>query len=68
MFNHHVYIDNGLVAESNLPTGVSYAPVTPRSQTVITPLPTSGELDSLADDDGGTSTSKVPVALPIIAD
>ena len=70
MFNHHVYIDNGLVAESSLPTGASYAPATPLSPTITTPLPVSSDLGELEneDEDNGTSTSKVPIALPIIAD
>ena len=69
MFDHHVYIDNGLVAESNLPTDAIYAPTTSLSQTVTTPLPATNELDGLDDnEDDGTSTSKVPIALPTIAD
>lgn len=67
MFNHHLYIDNGLVAESNLPAVSSFAPVTPLSQTMTTPLPDSDELNMLSEDgDDDTSTSKVPVALPIV--
>ena len=67
MFNHHVYIDNGMVAESSLPAVASYALTTPLNQNVITPLPDSSGLDALeTDDEGdGTSTSKVPIALPI---
>jgi DNA repair exonuclease SbcCD ATPase subunit len=59
MFNHHVYIDNGLVAESTLPAGASYTPVTPLSPTVTTPLPATSE-------DDGSSASKEPIALPIV--
>jgi DNA repair exonuclease SbcCD ATPase subunit len=62
MFNHHVYIDNGLVAESNLPAGVSYTPMT----AVHTPLPATDDLAEPAAESDGPSTSDEPVALPII--
>ncbi|HEX7735499.1 MAG TPA: AAA family ATPase [Ktedonobacteraceae bacterium] len=70
MFDHHVYIDNGLVAESNLPTGPGFASTAPLSHTVTTPLPASTELAELAakdmDEDDGSSTARVPIAMPIV--
>lgn len=57
LFNYHLYVDNGVVAESNLPLAENYAPSTPLSQTAITPLPVDEEEDEAA-------TAKVPIALP----
>lgn len=64
MFNHHIYVDNGLIAESNLPAGVSYTPMA----TVNTPLPVNNDLAEPAPDNDGTSTSTEPEAQPIIVD
>src|SRR5258708_5635214 len=74
-FAYHIYVDNGLVAESNLPVVVDY--VSP-GQTVFTPLPEVTELDELIaveidiesdfDENDGTDTAKVPVPAPIIAE
>ncbi|HVU70611.1 MAG TPA: AAA family ATPase [Ktedonobacteraceae bacterium] len=68
MFNHHIYVDNGQVSESTLPAGEAFAPATPLGQTMTTPLPDTADLEALpaSDDDDGTSTAKVPIALPII--
>lgn len=73
MFDHHVYVDNGSVAESNLPVDVGYVPVTKPGQPVTTPLPESEVLDILVEededeDDDGTATAKVPIASPIAAE
>jgi hypothetical protein len=66
MFNHHVYVEDGLVSESSLPVDAPLAPTTP--------LPDSTDLDELdvavaveedEDENDGSSTSKVPIALPI---
>ncbi|HEY0756323.1 MAG TPA: AAA family ATPase [Ktedonobacteraceae bacterium] len=68
MFNYHVYIDNGLVAESNLPTGADFAPATPLSPNVITPLPASNERIEVVEQDNDSATLQMPIALPIVAD
>jgi DNA repair exonuclease SbcCD ATPase subunit len=69
-FTYHIYVDNGLVAESNLPAALDYVP----GQTVMTPLPEVSDLvefsevDVELEENEGTDTSKVPIASPLIAE
>lgn len=75
MFDYHIYVENGMVAESTLPVSTDYAPVTIASsaQRMTTPLPSSDESDEfveeaeeLEEEEG--STAKVPIIQPIAAE
>jgi DNA repair exonuclease SbcCD ATPase subunit len=56
-FTHHIYIDNGSVAESNLPTTGDHQPVASFDETTT---------QDFADEDDEPATAKVPVSLPNI--
>jgi DNA repair exonuclease SbcCD ATPase subunit len=60
-FTHHLYIDNGLIAESSLPTGEEYLAPTLLGETMTTPLPASNEEDGLVDDEAGADEARVPM-------
>jgi DNA repair exonuclease SbcCD ATPase subunit len=71
MFDHHIYVENGRVTESNLPTLPDYVGVATSSSTMTTPLPDSDVLADFADEDiedEETSTAKVPIVSPIAAE
>ena len=48
-FDHQVYIENGMVTESNLPAAESFAPMAMADQPMTTPLPPVNESDGLDD-------------------
>lgn len=72
MFDHHIYVENGMVAESSLPAITGYVPATAPGRTVTTPLPDSNELDTALidedEDDEKSPTAKVPIASPLPID
>lgn len=67
-FTYHIYVADGLVAESNLPVSTEPLPVAPFGETRTTPLPESPEPEDIfADEDEieKLATVEVPVPSPI---
>jgi DNA repair exonuclease SbcCD ATPase subunit len=72
MFSYHLYVDNGLVTESNLPEVEEAVPVQVTSPALnrITPLPPLDEMDEDEDFDelDEVITAKVPIPSSIISE
>ncbi|HET8844387.1 MAG TPA: hypothetical protein VFN35_23165, partial [Ktedonobacteraceae bacterium] len=65
-FTYHIYVDNGLVVESTLPSGDDMLALASSERTTITPLPENAEpVDEFADEDEGTATAKIAVPSPV---
>lgn len=65
MFEYHIYVDNGTIAESSLPAVAGSVPAIVPGQEITTPLPESdgsaNDSDGAADTKEG-STAEVPIA------